>query len=219
MLRLLSEGLRCYRTVLLGAWAWTTIGLVAVFAALVLVGVVGGRAALAMVAVPWPISILVASAVAGWIAAGTELGEHRVRMHAALPVSVDQLALSELLLPAVMLLSGLALAHAGNAAVHALWTTPTPWLGHATVNFVGAHLLLLLQLTYAIREVALLREGARWKRAAGVLVLLLLCAPAWVWIGWPPGGLAIRTAMATALTAGLMIFTVTLFRLRRQFLK
>ena len=219
MLRLLREGLRCYRSVLLGAWAWTTIGLVPVFAALVLAGVVSGHAALTMVAVPWPVSILVASAVAGWIAAGTELTEHRVRMHVVLPVSVDRLALSQLLLPTVMLLFGLALAHAGNAAVHAIWISPTPWLGHAMLNFLGAHLLVLFQLTYAIREVVLLREGARWKHTAGVVVLLLLCAPAWVWVGWPPGGLALRTAMATALTAGLMVFTVALFRLRRQFLK
>jgi hypothetical protein len=219
MWRIVREGLRFYGRVLVTAWTGTTIGLVAVFAILAVLGVIGGRAALLWVAVSWPVSILIASAVAGWIAIGTELTEHRVRMHLVLPVSIGHVALAQFLLPAALLLLGLAVAHAATTAVQAIYSAPTPWLGHVKLDLIAAHLLFLLQLTFAVREVTLLRETGWWKSALGSLALLILCAPVWMWVGWPIGNLTLRTAAITALGILLMAFTVSLFRRRTQFTK
>jgi len=124
---------------------------------------IDGWQALSWAAAALPAYLLGASAVAGWITLGTELGEHRVRLHALLPLSSGDLARAQLVLPSAMVLFGLPLSHAAAALAQAIHGAPAPWLGHATLNLMAAHLLLLLQLTLAAKEVTALRDTVSWK--------------------------------------------------------
>jgi hypothetical protein len=165
MWRLVKEGLRTYRPVLLSAWTTGTLGPLSVFVVLAHFGVkIDGWQALAWAAAALPAYLLGASAVAGWITIGTELGEHRVRLHALLPLSSGELALAQLVLPSAMVLFGLPLSHAAAVFARAMHGAPAPWLGPATLNLMAAHLLLLLQLTLAAKEVTVLRDAVSWKR-------------------------------------------------------
>jgi hypothetical protein len=164
MWRLVKEGLRIYRPVLLSAWTTGTFGPLSVFVVLAHFGVkIDGWQALSWAAAALPAYLLGASAVAGWITIGTELGEHRVRLHALLPLSSGDLALAQLVLPSAMVLFGLPLAHAAAVFARAIHGAPAPWLGHTTLNLMAAHLLLLLQLTLAAKEVTVLRDTVCWK--------------------------------------------------------
>lgn len=163
MWRLVREGLRVYRPILLSAWTTSTLGVAAVIAVLALVGVVDGRRALSFALFALPLYLLHASAVVGWIAIGTELSEHRLRLHALLPLPLARLALAQLLLPSTMLFLGLPLAHAATALAQAVYGARSPWLGHAALDLVAAHLLVLLQLTLAAKEVTVLRETVWWR--------------------------------------------------------
>jgi hypothetical protein len=164
MWRLVKEGLRIYRPVLLSAWTIGTFGPLAAFVVLAHFGVkIDGWQALSWAAAALPAYLLGASAVAGWIAIGNELGEHRVRLHALLPLPSGDLALAQLLLPSAMVLFGLPLSHAAALLARAIHGGPAPWLGPATLNLVAAHLLLLLQLTLAAKEVTVLRDTVSWK--------------------------------------------------------
>ncbi len=217
MWRLVREGLRLYRPVLLGAWLYGILGVVAVFAALALVRAIGVHAALVWVTVPWPVTLLIASSVAGWIALGSDMGEHRVRLQMSLPVPIVEVALARLLLPIALLVLGLPLAQAVGAIATAVYGSQTPWLGHARLLLLAVHLVFLQQLAFGIREVVGLRDRGRWMWVPGVLVLFLLCAPAWGWIVFPDGGPAVRIAVMLGLTAVLMAFTIALFCRRRRF--
>ncbi len=86
-----------------------------------------------------------------------------MRLHALLPLSSGDLALAQLVLPSAMVLFGLPLSHAAAALARAIHGAPAPWLGHATLNLMAAHLLLLLQLTLAAKEVTVLRDTVSWK--------------------------------------------------------
>jgi hypothetical protein len=164
MWRLVKEGLRIYRPVLLSAWTTGTFGPLSVFVVLTHFGVkIDGWQALSWAAAALPAYLVGASAVAGWITIGTELGEHRVRLHALLPLSSGDLALAQLVLPSAMVLFGLPLSHAAAVFARAIHGAPAPWLGHATLNLMAAHLLLLLQLTLAAKEVTVLRDTVSWK--------------------------------------------------------
>jgi hypothetical protein len=164
MWRLVKEGLRIYRPVLLSAWTTGTFGPLSVFVVLAHFGVkIDGWQALSWAAAALPAYLVGASAVAGWITIGTELGEHRVRLHALLPLSSGDLALAQLVLPSAMVLFGLPLPHAAAVFARAIHGAPAPWLGHATLNLMAAHLLLLLQLTLAAKEVTVLRDTVSWK--------------------------------------------------------
>lgn len=164
MWRLVKEGLRIYRPVLLSAWTIGTFGPLSVFIVLTRVGVkIDGWQALSWAAAALPVYLLGASAVAGWIAIGNELGEHRVRLHALLPLSSGDLALAQLVLPSAMVVFGLPLSHAAAVLARAIHGAPAPWLGHAALDLLGAHVLLLLQLTLAAKEVTVLRDTASWR--------------------------------------------------------
>ena len=164
MWRLVREGLRIYRPVLLSAWTIGTFGPLSVFVVLAHLGVkIDGWQALSWAAAALPAYLLGASAVAGWIAIGSELGEHRVRLHALLPLPSGDLALAQLLLPSAMVLFGLPLSHAAAVLARAIRGAPAPWLGHDTLNLMAVHLLLLLQLTLAAKEVTVLRDTVSWK--------------------------------------------------------
>lgn len=164
MWRLVKEGLRIYRPVLLSAWTTGTLGPLAVFVVLAHFGVkVDGWQALSWAAAALPVYLLGASAVAGWITIGSELGEHRVRLHALLPLSSGELALAQLVLPSAMVILGLPLSHAAAVLARAFHGAPAPWLGDTTLDLMAAHLLLLLQLTLAAKEVTVLRDTVSWK--------------------------------------------------------
>jgi hypothetical protein len=164
MWRLVREGLRIHRRVLLSAWTTGTLGPLSAFVVLAHFGVkIDGWQALAWAAAALPAYLLGASAVAGWITIGTELSEHRVRLHALLPLSSGDLALAQLVLPSAMVLIGLPVSHAAAVLARAMHGTPAPWLGHTTLNLMAAHLLLLLQLTLAAKEVTALRDTVSWK--------------------------------------------------------
>jgi hypothetical protein len=164
MWRLVREGLRIYRPVLLSAWTTGTFGPLTVFVVLAHFGVkIDGWQALAWAAAALPAYLLGASAVAGWITIGTELSEHRVRLHALLPIPSGDLALAQLVLPSAMVLFGLPLSHVAAVLARAIHGAPAPWLGHGTLNLMAAHLLLLLQLTLAAKEVTVLRDTVSWK--------------------------------------------------------
>jgi hypothetical protein len=164
MWRLVKEGLRIYRPVLLSAWTTGTFGPLTVFVVLAHLGVkVDGWQALSWAAAALPAYLLGSSAVAGWITIGTELGEYRLRLHALLPISSLDLALARLVLPSAMVLFGLPLSYAAAFLARAFHGAPAPWLGHATLNLMAAHLLLLHQLTLAAKEVTVLRDTVSWK--------------------------------------------------------
>jgi hypothetical protein len=164
MWRLVKEGLRIYRPVLLNAWTTGTLGPLSVFVVLAHFGVtIDGWQALSWAAAALPAYLLGASAVAGWITIGTELGEYRLRLHALLPISSRDLALARLVLPSAMVLFGLPLSYAATFLARAFHGAPAPWLGHTTLNLMAAHLLLLHQLTLAVKEVTVLRDTVSWK--------------------------------------------------------
>ncbi|HEV3076235.1 MAG TPA: hypothetical protein VHB47_17570 [Thermoanaerobaculia bacterium] len=232
MWRLVKEGLRIYRPVLLSAWTVGTFGPLSVFVVLAHFGVkIDGWQALSWAAAALPVYLLGASAVAGWITIGSELGEHRVRLHALLPLSSGDLALAQLVLPSAMVLFGLPLSHAAAVLARAIHGAPAPWLGPTTLNLVAAHLLLLLQLTLAAKEVTVLRD--RFKAGTllstlGWIVLFVLFSAETVFgipnstlvllpglrIGVHNGSLAVCIAATSALAVVTAAFTVALFRRR-----
>ncbi len=230
MWRLVKAGLRIHRPVLINAWTSSVLCVAGVFAVLGLMGIVDRRHALSWVAQALPAFLLYASAVVGWIIIGTELSEHRQRLHALLPLPLSQVALAQLVLPATMLVLGLPLAHAAAAIDQAVLGTNSLWLGHLVLDLMAAHLLLLLQLTYAVKEVIVLREAGRAKAALGMLFVALVVLADLV-LGLPQaavvlapgvristhiGSLAVCTAAAAALAALTAAFTVTLFVRRTQ---
>jgi hypothetical protein len=230
MWRLVKEGLRIHRKILISAWTSSICGVGGVFAVLALTGAVGRRFALSGAAFALPIYLLYASAVAGWIIIGTELSEHRLRLHALLPLPLSHLALAQLLLPATVLLLGLPLAHAATAIDQAVLGARSPWLGHALLDLMAAHLILLQQLTLAVKEVTVLRATGRGSVALGTLFVILVVM-ADLLFGIPnatiilvPGfpisahiaNLAVCTAAAAALAVLTAGFTLKLFVRRTQ---
>jgi len=232
MWRLVKEGLRIYRPVLLSAWTVGTFGPLSVFVVLAHFGVkIDGWLALSWAAAALPVYLLGASAVAGWITIGSELGEHRVRLHALLPLSSGDLALAQLVLPSAMVLFGLPLSHAAAVLARAIHGAPAPWLGPTTLNLVAAHLLLLLQLTLAAKEVTVLRDrfkaGTVLSTLGWIVLFVLFCAETvfgipnstlvllpGLRIGVHNGSLAVCIAATSALAVVTAAFTVTLFRRR-----
>ncbi|HEV3455159.1 MAG TPA: hypothetical protein VHG32_01300 [Thermoanaerobaculia bacterium] len=225
MWQLVKAGLRIHRPVLTNAWTGSVLGVAGLFAVLYLVGIVDSRHALSWAAQALPVYLLYASAVVGWIIIGTELSEHRLRLHALLPLPLSRVALAQLVLPATMLVLGLPLAHAAAAIDQAVFGAGSLWLGHVVLDLMAAHLLLLLQLTLAVKEVTVLRESGWAKAALGILFVVLVVLADLV-VGLPRarvvlapgveisvhiGSLAVCTAAAAALAALTAAFTVTLF--------
>lgn len=233
MWRLVREELRLHLRTLLGAWGTCLAGICAFWAVVALVGAGRPRLALSWAALTVPPYLLLASAVVAWIAIGTDIAEHRLRLHALLPLPLSRLALSQVLLPALLLLPGVPLAHAGTALDQALFGPRSPWIGHAVLSLLAAHLLLLHQLTLAIREVSVLRERGRTPKALGILFVAGVFVADLVY-GIPdstvvlaPGlrlSAHIHTAvacLAAPLTLAILTaaFTVALFVHRRQLVR
>jgi hypothetical protein len=230
MWRLVREGLRIHRPALLNAWICSLVGVVGVFAVLALTGAIASRNAVSWGALALPIYMLYASAVVGWIIIGSELSEHRLRLHALLPLPLSQLALARLLLPATMVVIGLPLAHAVTAVDQAVLGPRSPWLGHAVLDLMAVHLLLLQLLTLAVKEVTVLRATGRGKAALAALFVIVVVVADLVF-GVPnatvilvPGvpmsahitNLAVCMAAVAALAILTAAFTVTLFVRRAE---
>ncbi|MBV8201165.1 MAG: hypothetical protein JOZ15_11135 [Acidobacteria bacterium] len=175
MWRLVREGFRINRNILLSACVSSTVGVAGIFAALALTGAIERNHAVSWGALALPSYLLYATAVVGWIVIGTDLAEHRLRLHVLLPLPLAHLALARLLLPAaVLLLIGLLLAHAAAAIDQAVFGAGSLWLGHAVLDLMAVHLLLLQQLTLAVKEVTVLRAAGRGKAALGTLFVSLV---------------------------------------------
>lgn len=224
MWRLVREGLRIYWPVLLSAWGIATVAGIVVPAGLALFSVLSLRAAISWPQTGWPLSIVLSSAIAGWIVLGAEMAEHRLRLHLLLPLPLREVGLAQLLLPAVMMFLGLVVAHATAvvadlalaAATSIGLVAPDRWHSHAWINLIAVHLLLLVQQSFAIREIARARETGRWKAlSASIVPAIMLFAQVWLIVRLDSPGLEAVTVLA--MTGLLMAHTLALFSRRSQF--
>lgn len=220
MWRLVKEGVRFYRSILLVSWAFGAAIFVLILILVVDFGSEVERSLLLKVAVQVPLPILIASTVACFIALGTERSENRVRLHSALPVSVRQVALARVLLPAALMLLGLVLAHALFAAMLVVDGSQPLSARHFTVDFIAVQLLFWVQGALAVREVIELRQHVRWAGALWAKAFLVVCA-ALVLLAQvgPVQGMAARLALTAAVDAGVMAFTVFRFERRTSFVR
>lgn len=218
MWRLVREGLRFYRPVLLISWGFGAGVLVLILVLLAIFGSAQERGQLLKVAVQIPLPILLASMIAGFIAIGTERSENRVRMQVMLPLRVGEIALAWVLLPTVLMLIGLALAHALFAVMLAVEGSAPLSPRHLTVDFIAAQLLFWLQLPLVIRELIELRRRTSWTAALGPkgLVVTAVALMVLVQLG-PLKSIALRGAGAAALTVLVMALTAAMFVRRTQF--
>jgi hypothetical protein len=217
---LVREGLRFYRRVLLISWAFGISIFVLVVAIIALVGSVHDLNVVAKAGVQLPLAILIASMIAGFIVTGTERSENRVRMHLMFPLPIGQVAVARVLLPAALMLLGLAVSHVLFAVLLALEGSPALSPRHVAVDFVAATLLFWLQLPLAIREIIELRHRAPWTATLvpdGLLVTAVALMVVVQVVPWH--SVALRAAAAVALAVVLMASSVALFLRRTQFTK
>ncbi len=206
---LVREGVRFYRAVLLITWTSCVAGVAAVFAVLALLGVIDSRHGLLWGATVLPVYLLVASSVAGWIALGGEMSEHRLRLHLLLPLSAREGALAQILLPATLLSLGLPLAHAVAVVVRLFGADSSAWLRHDMILLAFVHLLCLQQLAFALKEVTVLRELG-WGRMLPALVGFCTMVLAQDLLGLPRGPIGLRivsvAGIALLTAAGTLAF-------------
>lgn len=220
MWRLVSEGVRFYRSVLLISWAFGAGIFFLVLAMLAVVGSADDLSEMAKAGVQLPLAILIASMIAGFIAIGTERGENRVRMHLMLPVPIGQVAIARVFLPTVLLLLGMGLSHALFAVLLALEGSPVLSPRHGNVDFIAAQLLFWVQVALAVREIIELRHRVGWQGALPPKALLVTAVALMAVIQLGPwDSVPIRAAGAAALAVLVMAFTVVLFVRRTQFTK
>ncbi len=220
MWRLVREGFRFYRPILLVSWAFGIGIFVLIIILLAIFGSARERNELLRVAVQVPIPILIASVIAGFIATGTERGESRVRMQMMLPVPVRQVALARVLLPSGLLLAGLVVAHALFAVVLAVDGSPALSPRHLRVDFVAMQLLFWLQAALAIRETIELRRRVSWIGALGPKAVLVVAAALVIAIQVVAiESMGLRVALTTALNVAVGVLTVELFQRRTTFTK
>jgi hypothetical protein len=210
---LVRESLRPYRTALLSAWAICTIAIAAVFAVLAVVGVASTRQAILWAASALPLYMLLASAIPGWIALGTDMTEHRMRLHLLLPISLREVALARLLLPTALLLLGLPLAHLLLFGVRLV--THNSWASHGLVDLVAAHLLLVQQACFAGKEVTVLRERS-WERMALGWLAITVLANVDISTRMLPGPIAVQTVAVLGLAVLTAAASTALFMRRHE---
>jgi uncharacterized membrane protein len=220
MWRLVREGLRFYRPVLLASWVFGVGIFVLVLVIIAVVGSAHDLNEVAKAGVQLPLAILIASMIAGFIATGTERSENRVRLHLMLPLPIGQVAVARVLLPAALMLSGLVVAHVLFAVLLTLEGSPALSPRHLTVDYIAAQLLFFLQLPPVIREIIEFRRRTSWTAALGPkgLVILVIALMAVAPFG-PWESVALRAAASAALAVLLMAFTVALFVRRNSFTK
>ena len=219
MWRLVREGLRFYRPVLLISWAIGIGIFVLVVALLAAVGGAGDRAELPKIATQLPFAILIASMIAGFIAIGTERSESRVRMQALLPLRVGQVAAARVVLPAALVAAGLIVSQLAFAALAALSDPSRFWARHLALDFVALVLLFWVEFALAIREILELRRRAGWGAALAPKVLLAVLAVLMIPLQLVVIGPSARVAAAAALDAAVMALTATLFVRRTTFVR
>ena len=214
MWRLVREGLRFYRPVLLISWAIGTGIFVLVVALLATVGGAGDRAELPKIATQLPLTILLASMIAGFIAIGTERGEHRGRLQALLPLRVGQVAAARVLLPAALIAAGLIVSQTALAALSDPSRLATR---HLALDFVALVLLFWVEFALAIREILELRRRAGWGTALAPKVLLAVLAVLMIPLQLVKIEPAAQLAAAAALDTAVMALTAALFVRRTAF--
>jgi len=220
MWRLLREGVRFYRPVLLTSWGFGAGIFFLVLAIISVVGSVRDLNSIARTGVQLPLAILIASLVAGFIATGTERSENRVRMHMMLPVPIGQVAVARVLLPTALMILGLVASHVLFAVLLGLEGSPVLSPRHGNVDFIGIQLLFWVQVGLAIREVIELRHRVSWRGALGPKALLATAVAVMAVIQLGPWHSPVfRTAAAAALAVLVMVFTVALFLRRSLFTK
>ena len=219
MWRLVREGLRFYRPVLLISWAIGIGIFVLVAALLAAVGGAGDRAELPKIAAQLPLAILLASMIAGFIAIGTERSESRVRMQALLPLRVGQVAAARVLLPAALVAAGLIVSQLAFAALAALSHPARLATRHLALDFVALVLLFWVEFALAIREILELRRRAGWGTALAPKVLLAVLAVLMIPLQLLKIEPAVQLAAAAALDAAVMALTATLFVRRTTFVR
>jgi hypothetical protein len=218
MWRLIREGLRFYRPTLLASWGFGTGIFFLVLAVVALVGSVRDLHVMARTGTQLPLAVLIATMIAGFIATGTERSENRVRMHMMLPVPIGQVAVARVLLPAALMLLGLAVSHVVFGVLLAAEGSPVLSPRHGNVIFLGIELLFWNQVALAIREVIELRHRTSWRGALAPKALLAIAAALMVVAQLGAlGGVAFRAAGVAALTVLVMALTVVLFRRRALF--
>ncbi len=220
MWRLLSEQLRVYRSLLLISWALGVLIFGLVLILLALVGDAKDRAEIGTIAAQVPIALLIASMVAGFIVTGTERSESRARLLVMLPLSLRQIAGARILLPTVMLLLGLLVAHASFAVALAVTSAPASWMRHAKVDFIGLQFLLWVLVGLAVREIIELQKRRGRGAALGATALLLAAIALVGWLELSQIELLAAGAVAMAtLDVALGAFVYVLFCRRTDFTK
>jgi hypothetical protein len=218
MWRLVREGLRFYRPVLLASWAFGVGIFVLVLVIIAVVGSVHDLNVMTKAGVQLPLAILIASMIAGFIATGTERSENRVRLHLMLPLPIGQVAVARVLLPTALVLLGLVASHVLFAVLLALEGSPAVSPRHLNVDFIAAQLLFWLQLPLVIREIIELRRRTSWTAALAPKGVLVIAVALMVVVQLAPwDSVALRTVAAAALALLVMAFTVALFVRRTQF--
>jgi hypothetical protein len=218
MWRLVREGLRFYRPVLLASWAFGVGIFVLVLVIIAVVGSVHDLNVMTKAGVQLPLAILIASMIAGFIATGTERSENRVRLHLMLPLPIGQVAVARVLLPTALVLLGLVASHILFAVLLALEGSPAVSPRHLNVDFIAAQLLFWLQLPLVILEIIELRRRTSWTAALAPKGVLVIAVALMVVVQLAPwDSVALRTVAAAALALLVMAFTVALFVRRTQF--
>jgi hypothetical protein len=220
MWRLVREGIRFYRNVLLISWGAGAGIYLLVLTIVAVVGSVKDLHELVKGGVQLPLAILIASMVASFIVTGTERSENRVRLHLMLPLPIGQVAVARVLLPAALMVVGVAVSHVVFALLLALEGSPALSPRHVNVDFIGVQLLFWPQLALAIREIIELRHRVGWRGALGAKGLLATLVAIMVVVQLMPiGGAALRVALIVPLVTAVMAQTVVLFERRAAFTK
>lgn len=219
MWRLVREGLRFYRPVLLVSWAIGTGIFVLVVALVAMLGGAGGRGELPRIATQLPFAVLLASMIAGFIAIGTERSESRVRLQALLPLRVGQVAAARVVLPAALVAAGLVVAQLAFAALAALFDPARFWARHFALDFVALVLLFWVEFALAIREILELRRRTGWGAALAPKALLAALVVLMIPLQLMEVEPAMQVAAAAALDAAVMALTAALFVRRTSFVR
>ncbi|MGE5236775.1 MAG: hypothetical protein ACM3O7_10535 [Acidobacteriota bacterium] len=220
MWRLVREELRFAWPIVLVSWAFGIGIFLLVIVLLKLVGSTADRAEVVKIARQMPIAILIASMVAGFIFTGTARSESRVRMFIMLPLAIRSVAAARVVVPAMLMLLGLALSHVVFTATLALGGDPLGSARQLNVDAMGLQMLFWLQFALIVREVIELDRSGRRGAAAvwTVAVMATVGVVVWFLIGALEGTATGVGAMA-ALDAALMAATAALFSRRRDFTK
>ena len=139
-------------------------------------------------------------------------------MHLSLPIPLAHVALARVLLPAALLLVGLAVGHLVSAGVTALSGPSGMWSRPLMLDFVALQVLFWLQLALAVREIVELRRRTGWAGALGPKAVLVAAVALMVLVQIGPWhGVPIRAAAAAGLVVLVTGLTVALFLRRTQF--